>query len=76
MPMMMMMMNCLSGIVARWKMISLISSQGHCHRLSSLQISDTPRAEFEPVQNLCAGLAESSCVVVSTTTPRRFSMMK
>ena len=35
------------------------------------RISDTPRAGFEPAQNLGSGLVEWSCAVVITTTPRR-----
>ena len=38
--MMMMMMNSFCGMVDRQKAFSLISSQGHCERSSSLQMSD------------------------------------
>ena len=48
----------------------LISSRDHCHRSSPSRISDTPRAGFEPAQNLSSGLVEWSCAVVITTTPR------
>ena len=50
--MMMMMMNCYCGMVDRRKAFSLISSRDHCQRSSSSRISDTPRAGFEPAQNL------------------------
>ena len=66
----MMMMNCFCGMVDWRKEFSLISSWDHCQRSSPLQISDTPRAEFEPVQNLSSGLVEWSCAVVITTTPQ------
>ena len=49
---MMMMMNCLSGMVDRRKAFSLISSREHCQRSSPSRISDTPRAGFEPAHNL------------------------
>ena len=62
--MMMMMMNCFCGMVDWWKAFSLISSRDHCHRSSPSQIYDTPRAGFEPAQNLSSGLAEWSCAVV------------
>ena len=71
MMMMMMMMNCFCGMVDWQKAFSLISSRDHCQRFSPSRISDTPRAGFEPVQNLSSGLAEWSCAVVITTTPRR-----
>ena len=51
----MMMMNCFCGMVDRRKAIRLISI-------------DTPRAVFEPAQNLSSGLVEWSCAVVITTT--------
>ena len=47
-----MMMNCFCGIVEHRKAFSLISSRDHCQRSSPSRISDTPRAGFEPVQNL------------------------
>ena len=50
--MMMMMMNCFCGMVDRRKAFSLISSRDHCQRSSPSWISDTPRAGFEPAQNL------------------------
>ena len=58
MKMMMMMMNCFCGMVDGRKAFSVISSQSHCQRSSPSQISDTPRAEFEPAQNLSPGLVE------------------
>ena len=71
MMMMMMMMNFFCGMVDRRKAFSLISSRDHCQISSPSQISDTPRAGFEPAQNLNSGLFELSCAVVITTTPRR-----
>ena len=50
--------------------VSLISSRDHCQRSSPSQISDTPRAGFEPAQNLSSGFIERSCAVVITTAPR------
>ena len=50
---------------------SLFSSRDHCQRPSPSRISDTPRAGFEPAQNLSSGFDEWSCAVVITTTPRR-----
>ena len=67
--MMMMMINCFRGMVDQRKAFSLISSRDHCQRSSPSQISDTPRAGFEPAKNLSLGLVEWSCVVVITTTP-------
>ena len=55
---MMMMMNCFCGMIDGRKAFSLISSQNHCQRSSPSQISDTPRAGFEPAQNLSSGLVE------------------
>ena len=58
---MMMVMNCFCGMVDRRKVISLISSLDHCQRFSPSRISDTPRAGFEPVQNLSSDLVEKTC---------------
>ena len=69
--MMMMMKNCFCGIVNRRKTFSLISSRDHCQRSPPSQISDTPRAGFEPALSLSSRLIEWSCAVVITTTPRR-----
>ena len=55
---MMMMMNCFCGMVDRGKPFSHISSQNHCQRSSSSQISETPRAGFEPAQNLSSSLVK------------------
>ena len=52
MMMMMMMMNCFCEMVNRPKAFSLVSNRGHCQRFLPLQISNTPRAGFEPAQNL------------------------
>ena len=65
------MMNRFYGMVDRRKLFSLISSRDHCQRSSPSRISDTPRAGFEPAQNLSSGFVEWSCVVVITTAPRR-----
>ena len=62
-----MMMNCFCGMVDRRKAFS----RDHCQRSSPSRISDTPRAGFEPAQNLSSGFGEWSCTVVITTTPRR-----
>ena len=74
--MMMMMMNCFCGMVDQRKVFSLISSRDHCHRSSPLQISDMPRAGFEPAQNLSSGSVEWSCAVVITTKPWRHTPLK
>ena len=44
---------------------------GFFQRHSLSRISNTPRAFFEPAQNLNSGLVEWNCEVVITTTPRR-----
>ena len=69
--MMMMMMNCFCGMVDQRKANGLISSRDYCQRSSPLQIFNTPRAGFEPAQNLSSALVERSCAVVITTTLRR-----
>ena len=48
-----------------------ISSRDHCQRSWPPQISDTPRAGFEPVQNLSSGLVEWRFAVVVTPKQRR-----
>ena len=68
MMMMMMMINCFCGMVDRRKAFSRISSWDHCQRSSPSGNSDTPRAEFEPAQNMSLGLVGWSCVVMITTT--------
>ena len=57
-------LNCFCGMVDRRKMFSLISSRDHCQRSSPSRISDTPRAGFEPAQNLSSGSVEWSCAVL------------
>ena len=52
MMMMMMMMNCFCGMVDRRRALSLISTRDHCQKSSPSRIPDTPRAGFEPAQNL------------------------
>ena len=74
--MMMMTMNCFCGMFDRRKAISLISSRDHCQRSLPSRISDTPRAGFEPAQNLSSGLVERSCAAVITTTPRRHDFIQ
>ena len=56
--MMMMMMNCYCDMVDRQKAFSLNSSRDDCQRSSPTRISDTPRAGFEPAQNLSSGFVE------------------
>ena len=63
-------MNCFCGMVDRRKAFNLISSRDHCQRSSPSQIFDTPRAGFEPAQNLSSGLIEWSCAVVINTISR------
>ena len=53
------MMNCFCGMVDR---------RDHCQSSSPTGISDTPRAGFEPAQNLSSGFAEWSCAVLIITT--------
>ena len=48
-------------------MVCLISRRDHCNESSPSQISDTPLASSEPVQNLSLGLVEWSCAAVLTT---------
>ena len=62
--------DCFCGMVEQGKTFRLISNRDHCQRSSPLQISDTPRAGLEPVQNLSSGFAEWSCATVITTTSR------
>ena len=62
-------------VFAEWltdeRRFSFISSRDHCQRSSPSQISGTPRAGFQPAQNLSSDFVEWSCRVVITTTPRR-----
>ena len=62
------MMNCFCCMVDRRKAFSLISNRDHCQSSSPTGISDTPRAGFEPAQNLSSGFAEWSCAVLIITT--------
>ena len=55
---MMMMMNCVYGMIDQRKALSRISSQGHCQGSSISRISDTLRAGFEPAQNLSSDSVE------------------
>ena len=63
--------NEINDLVDRRKAFSLISSRNHCQRSSPSQISDMPRAGFEPAQNLSSDLVARGCAEVITTTPRR-----
>ena len=54
----MMMMNRFCGMADRRKAFSFISRRDHCQRSSPSRISDTPRAGFEPAQNLSSDLVE------------------
>ena len=71
MMMMMMMMICFCRIVDRRKALSFIFSQDHCQRYSLSQISDTPKAVFEPAHNLSSDFIEWSCAIVITNAPRQ-----
>ena len=42
----------------RQKVFSLTSRRDHCQRSLPSRISDTPRAGFEPAQNLSSGSVE------------------
>ena len=55
------------GMVDQRKTFSLISNRDHCQRSSPSRIFDTPRAGFEPGQNLISGLVEWNCAVVIVT---------
>ena len=67
MMMMMMMMNSFCDMLDRRKAFILISSRDHCQRSTPTRISDTPRAGFEPTQNLSSCFVQWSCLVVITT---------
>ena len=54
--------NCFCGMV---------SNRGYCQRSSPSRISNTPRARFEPVENLISGFIELNCALVITSPPRR-----
>ena len=66
-----MIMNCFCGMVYRRKAFSLISSRGDWQRSSPSQISDTPPAGPELVQNQSSSFVEWRCAVAKTTTPQR-----
>ena len=70
MMMMMMMKNGFCGMVDQRKVYSLISSQNHYQRSLPSWISHTPRAGFEPVQNINLGLVEWRCGVVKKVQRR------
>ena len=46
------------GMVDQQKAFSLISSRDHCQKSWPSQIFNTPRAGFEPAQNLNSNLVE------------------
>ena len=54
------MLNCFCGIVDQQKVLSLIFSRDQFQKSSPSRISDTPRAGFEPTQNLSSGFVEKS----------------
>ena len=71
------MLDCIARTLSSWwwwwwivfvvwltgeRRLHLISSLDHCQRFSPSRISDTPRAGFEPVQNLSSDLVEKTCV--------------
>ena len=70
------MMNCFWGMVDRRKTFSLFSSADHCQRSLPSRISDTPRAGFEPDENLSSGFLDWSCAVMITTTQRHHKTIK
>ena len=62
-----MMMNCFCGMADQRKAFSLLFSQDHCQRSSTLWISHMPRVGFEPAENLSSRFVEWSCAIVTTT---------
>ena len=64
MMMMMMMMTCFCGMVDRRKAFRLVSSRDHCQRPSPSRISDTPRAGFEPAENLSSNLVKGTLMQI------------
>ena len=61
---------CFGGMVDRRKTFNLTSSRDHCQRSSPSWIPETPRAGFEPAQNLISSFVGWSCPLVIATTPR------
>ena len=62
--------RCMIAILSLWWWIVFVlwlTDERHCQRSSPSRISDTPRAGFQPAQNLSSGLVEWSCAVVITT---------
>ena len=74
MMMMMMMMNYFCGMIDRRKAFSLISFRDHCQRPSPSWIYDTPRAGFEPAQNLSSGLVELNLCSMKLCSTKLCSM--
>ena len=64
MMMMMMMMTCFCGMVDQRKAFRLVSSRDHCQRPSPSRISDTPRAGFEPAENLSSNLVKGTLMQI------------
>ena len=62
--MMMMMMTCFCGMVDQRKAFRLVSSRDHCQRPSPSRISDTPRAGFEPAENLSSNLVKGTLMQI------------
>ena len=56
-------------MVDRRKAFSLMFSRDHCQRSTPSRISDTPRAGFEPAQNLSSGFVEWSDTHYTTPPP-------
>ena len=68
--MMMIMMNCFSGMVDRRKLISIIFSRNLYQRFSPSKISDVPGAGFKSLPKIKSNFVEWSWVVKLTLTPR------
>ena len=62
-------------MVHRQNVLSLTSSRDYCQRFSPLKISDTPRAGFQPAQNLSSDFVKESSAVAITTTPERRNVL-
>ena len=76
MMMMMILMGCFCSTVDLRITLTFTASQDHCQRSSSSQISNTPQAGFEPLQNLSSGFVERSCAVVITITLQHHKSLK
>ena len=69
--MMMIMMNCFSGMVDRRNLISIIFSRNLYQRFSPSKISDMPGARFKSLPKINSNFVEWSWVVMLTLTPQR-----